>query len=46
MDYFTGKNNYEGFEKLVNTISTSSEDVNDFMTQYEHVLAKKKTVNK
>lgn len=46
IDHLVGKNNSSGFEKLVNAISTSSEDVNDFMTQYERVLSKKKTVNK
>lgn len=29
------------FEFLVNSISTSSEDVDDFMSQYEHVLSKR-----
>lgn len=29
------------FEYLVKSISTSEEDVDDFMTQYEHILSKK-----
>lgn len=33
------------FERLVNIISTSEEDVNDFMSQYEKVLSKKTDFN-
>ncbi len=46
LDKLSGNYNNEGFEQLVRTISTSSEDVDDFMTQYERVLSMKKTVNK
>lgn len=35
--------NHEDFTYLAKTISTSEEDINDFMTQYEHVLSKKFT---
>lgn len=35
--------NHEDFTYLAKTISTSEEDINDFMTQYEHVLSKKIT---
>lgn len=34
------KTSQKDFEWLVNTISTSSEDVNDFVSQYEKVLSK------
>ncbi len=40
--FLIGIPNPKGFEQLVETISTSSEDVNDFMTQYEKVLSMKK----
>lgn len=46
MDLLYDRNYPKNFERLVHTISTSSEDINDFMTQYEHVLSLKKTVNK
>lgn len=36
---------YNNFERLVKNISTSSEDVNDFMGQYENVLSKKPRLN-
>jgi len=32
---------YNNFERLVKNISTSSEDVDDFMSQYENVLSKR-----
>lgn len=36
---------YNDFERLVKNISTSSEDTNDFMSQYENVLSKKPRFN-
>lgn len=35
----------EDFEFLAKTISTSPDDVNDFMSQYEKVLTKKREIN-
>lgn len=37
----TGEENKKGFAYLVDRISTSSEDQEDFMSQYEHVLSKR-----
>lgn len=34
----------ENFENLVNLISTSSEDVNDFISQYERILSTKRKI--
>lgn len=40
-DYRSEEEHYKRFEDLVTTIATSSEDTNDFMTQYEKVLSTK-----
>lgn len=40
-DYRSEKEHYKRLESLVTTIATSSEDTNDFMTQYEKVLSTK-----
>lgn len=32
---------HDNFESLVKSIATSSEDIDDFMSQYEHVLSRK-----
>lgn len=37
----TGRENRDDFTYLVDRISTSSEDRDDFMSQYEHVLSKR-----
>lgn len=37
--YMNSQENYDKFEYLVDTISTSEEDRNDFMSQYEKVLS-------
>lgn len=41
VDHLNHRNNPGSFEGLTRMISTSEEDVNDFMTQYEQVLSKK-----
>jgi len=45
-DFLTEEESYKDFEFLVSTISTSSEDQNDFMSQYEKVLSTKSQVKK
>lgn len=40
-DNLSEKEHYKRFERLATTISTSSEDQNDFMSQYEKVLSTK-----
>lgn len=41
MQLLFDETDYHNFENLVKTISTSSEDIDDFMSQYEHVLTNK-----
>lgn len=41
MQTLFGEPNAKDFEHLARTISTSEEDVDDFMSQYEHVLSKR-----
>lgn len=40
-DYRSEEEHYKRLESLVTTMATSSEDTNDFMTQYEKVLSTK-----
>lgn len=45
LKYLYEETSPKDFEELVHSISTSSEDLDDFMSQYENVLSKKPKVN-
>lgn len=45
LKYLYEETSQKEFEELANIISTSSEDLDDFMSQYENVLSKKPKVN-
>lgn len=45
MKLICDESDYISFEKLINVISTSSEDNDDFMSQYEHILSREKHFN-